>query len=179
MVRWPRRVGVRYVRPRPALVLVGTYVVVAFALGALHVPLRAWAAGSLGRAGMGTAILVNLAMPALVVTLAAIYPRWWVALLGTFAATLVLLLWMGLFVPSFHRGWIIDTVLSMHPVLVVACPAYHVLAGATVIVLRPFRRVGTAPDPTRCRECGYDLSGLTEPRCPECGAACTITGEVP
>jgi len=26
------------------------------------------------------------------------------------------------------------------------------------------------PTPARCRTCGYDLRGLSEPRCPECGS---------
>ena len=25
------------------------------------------------------------------------------------------------------------------------------------------------PNPTHCEKCGYDLQGLSEPRCPECG----------
>ena len=27
------------------------------------------------------------------------------------------------------------------------------------------------PTPTHCENCGYDLTGLPEPRCPECGQA--------
>jgi hypothetical protein len=28
---------------------------------------------------------------------------------------------------------------------------------------------GLEPEPPICDKCGYDLTGLTEPRCPECG----------
>jgi predicted RNA-binding Zn-ribbon protein involved in translation (DUF1610 family) len=29
------------------------------------------------------------------------------------------------------------------------------------------------PNPTHCQNCGYDLQGLPEPRCPECGQSFT------
>src|SRR5262245_24384496 len=38
---------------------------------------------------------------------------------------------------------------------------------AGLAALRVTRTV--SEDQTRCRQCGYILRGLTEPRCPECG----------
>jgi predicted Zn-ribbon and HTH transcriptional regulator len=31
-----------------------------------------------------------------------------------------------------------------------------------------------ADDPACCANCGYALTGLTEPRCPECGTAIEV-----
>lgn len=49
-----------------------------------------------------------------------------------------------------------------------------VLLGAPVpaaagLAIAHHRGAGTLPDPNRCRVCDYELRGLIEPRCPECG----------
>jgi len=36
------------------------------------------------------------------------------------------------------------------------------------------RIVAPPLDPRRCPRCGYDIRGLPEPRCPECGGAVTL-----
>ena len=33
--------------------------------------------------------------------------------------------------------------------------------------------------PGHCRRCGYNLTGLPEPRCPECGQPCEVKGDAP
>ncbi len=50
---------------------------------------------------------------------------------------------------------------------------FSVFVGTFVAVLLYARkRAKDAHDnETRCRECGYILRGITEPRCPECGKA--------
>jgi hypothetical protein len=44
-----------------------------------------------------------------------------------------------------------------------------VVAFGPVVVLMMARRLLVPPDKGRCEQCGYDLRGLPEPRCPECG----------
>lgn len=39
---------------------------------------------------------------------------------------------------------------------------------ATALIARGGKRLD---DETRCRNCGYILRGITEPRCPECGVS--------
>jgi hypothetical protein len=52
-------------------------------------------------------------------------------------------------------------VFALLPVLLIGVLAYG-LAG------RPFSRRYNDEE-TRCRKCGYNLRGISEPRCPECG----------
>lgn len=48
---------------------------------------------------------------------------------------------------------------------------WTLLGAALGAVYHPFRQTRLARrDPSRCRKCGYDLHGLPEPRCPECGS---------
>jgi hypothetical protein len=48
------------------------------------------------------------------------------------------------------------------PVLLIAFAVYGLLTWR-------FGPRGPIDDETRCRECGYILRGISEPRCPECG----------
>jgi len=60
----------------------------------------------------------------------------------------------------------------------VVIPIVLVAAGATVMILTEGISV-VAYGPGHCRECGYNLTGLTSPRCPECGAANEAQDNVP
>ncbi len=51
-------------------------------------------------------------------------------------------------------------------------------AGTTSLVLLWLGR-GRASPPGHCQRCGYDLTGLTEPRCPECGQPFEAKGDAP
>ena len=158
-----------YVRPRPTGLVLLVYVIAGAAIGLAVPALKATAANAFGRSGLGVAYVVNVAMPLLVVVLAAAYPRLWVALLGTLLATAAFLGTTGILAPG--RGWPLIVARRIQPVLLLACIAYHVLAVITVLAVNPQRRVGRPVDPLRCAKCGYPLTGLTEPRCPECFTA--------
>ena len=57
-----------------------------------------------------------------------------------------------------------------YPLVEITLNAYHalpmVIVAVVVFALLPRRRHDSE---TRCRNCGYILRGLVEPRCPECG----------
>ncbi len=168
-----------FVKSRPWWAVILVYAAAGSAIGLALPALKGMAASSMGRSGLAVAFAVNIAMPVVVVMLAAAYPRLWVALLGTLLATIAFVLTGNRALPSFQSGWLVRMIQAASPILVVACIAYHVLAGMTVGVVRTWRRVGTPPDPNACPTCGYSLVGLTEPRCPECFAPCTPRGNQP
>ncbi len=182
-----RRIPPGHWRPLLAAVAFG-----ALALG-LADPLLRGATLALGYPPpVGSAVSVAIVLPALLCWNAVAYPR-----LDFCLATLAL----GLFLFSESAGvahsiearsWS-SQVLSPPPPGVVI-PAYDLgrlreigglallsmpqtvglLLVATAIAHR-YRVVGE-PDPLTCAECGYSLIGLTEPRCPECGAPFALQG---
>lgn len=165
-----------YVRPRPWWVIALLYVLGAVAIGLAVPAMKAYAAARFGRAGVAVAFVVNIAMPLLIVVLSVAYPRLWVALVGTLAASLAFLLTVGL-TPRISSDWLNSLVAQMGPILTVAIIAYHGLAAVAVGVQRPFRRVGIRPPADACRSCGYRLTGLgAAGRCPECGQAFSAIG---
>jgi hypothetical protein len=103
------------------------------------------AGATLGREGLAVAFVVNLAMPLLIVTLSAACPKLWVAVPGTFLATLALLISGSHFSPRPDQHGLTAVVQQLHPILVVACVAYHVLAVVTVLMVRKL-----APSMKRC-----------------------------
>jgi len=69
------------------------------------------------------------------------------------------------------RSWALPAVArDASSVMLVAAPIYLLVAHLTLLTVRSRRTVGFDPR-TRCQGCGYLLTGLTEPRCPECGRA--------
>jgi len=163
-----------YVRPQLLRFALPAYLVGGLLIGAAVTPLKHLAATHFGRAGFAVAFVVNVAMPLLVIVLAGIYPRLHIALAGTLMATLAFLLAIGLKAPPLRGGWLRNLLGQMGPILVVASIAYHLLAAATVGVLRPVRRVGFPPKPDACSDCGYLLIGVAGLRCPECGLRHTV-----
>lgn len=160
----------RYVDPKTWPQALAAYLFGGALIGAALPYGQAWCAAHLGRGGIAVAIVVNLAMPALIVALAAWRPRVWVALLGAFLATAALLVTATRTIPVPTRAFIESSVRGMGPVLVVAIVAYHVLAVITVFAVSPWRRVGVAPPDDGCKTCGYSQKGLMGERCPECGS---------
>ena len=170
-------IDMTYVKPERLPYVLPAYLLGGLLIGASIPPMQRFAAAHFGRAGYAVAFVVNIAMPVLVVSLAAIYPRLNVVLAGTLTATLAFLATIGLNAPPLTAGWLRNLLGQMGPILVVACIAYHVLAAGTVAVLRPFRRVGRPPDPAACIHCGYLLIGLPADRCPECGRRQIVSTE--
>lgn len=62
-------------------------------------------------------------------------------------------------------GWFLSAVL---PIAVV------VLASVPIWIQSPFKRKPLPPMSVPCPQCGYDLRGLSEARCPECGTRFTL-----
>jgi len=120
------------------------YVLGGAALGFAAPGLKAAAGSAWGRPGLAVVLVVNIAMPLLVVALSAAYPKLGVALLGTFLATLAFLTAGGPHSLPLGRDWLLAAAQQIRPLLVVACLAYHLLAAATVLLIRPWRRVDTA-----------------------------------
>lgn len=163
--------GRRFVRPWPWWAVCLVYVLGGLLIGGSVPWLQDFAGAHLGRRGFAVAFVINVAMPLLVVALSAVYPVLLVALTGTFLASLTFVFLTGQPLPWPEQGWLIHFIRAMHPILFVACVAYHVLSAATVLFVRRWRVVGRPADPTVCAGCGYRLTGLTADRCPECGVA--------
>ncbi len=65
-----------------------------------------------------------------------------------------------------HCGW--D---GKFPIVVALSVTFYASIG--FLVARRGSPKGTRNDGPRCGACGYNLTGLTEPRCPECGTGYT------
>lgn len=130
--------------------------------------MKAYAASQLGRAGLAVFAVINVILPSVIVGLAALYPRFSVAVVGTFLATLAFMLAAGMGPTMITSPYVRSLLQSIGPVGTVAFVIYHILAAGTVVVVRFWRQVGAPPDPRACTYCGYFLVGLKEPRCPEC-----------
>ena len=79
------------------------------------------------------------------------------------------------------RGWpAVLSVLVLPPdttrwFYVPLVPLFAVLCSATITLAIVEHRL--RPGPRECRECGYDLTGNTTGRCPECGRVVATAGE--
>ena len=161
----------RYIRPELWPVALAAYPaagVLANIGWAQQMAAKAWGPA---RAGLGTAAVLNLILPAAAVVLAVAYPRLRTALPGALLLTLGMV--AGAMLRAQPRFWLwtpgILPALT-HPVQVPATIAYAVLGGAAAMAVRPWRRVGLPDEAQRCG-CGYLMTGLESGRCPECGAA--------
>jgi hypothetical protein len=146
------------------------YLLVGVLLGLSDAPLRGLLQRWIGTPKPGTALIINIFMPLATIILAAIYPRMRVVLLG--APLLSLGFEMGARARAANvlsPRWRADLFVQVHPILVVATLGYLLLGVLSVATVRNWRRVGKPDDPSRCRQCGYSLIGLSAPRCPECG----------
>jgi hypothetical protein len=123
---------------------------------------------------LGTVLAVNVLLPGVVIAAVVLHPRFrWVpvtaalALLGFTCTRALQHDWRAwTWSPGFFLG-------IMHPIAVAACAAGGVIGGAAAAAMHPWRRVGVPSEPARCRRCGYLLTGLAGPACPECGVEIT------
>ena len=117
----------------------------------------------------GTWVSVAVFLTALCVLLAWWYPHrrvgTAVAIFATIAYSLSAATMHGLVV---GRWTVRALLLDLTSVMWVAVLGYVVVVRLTILFVKPVRRVGVAPG-LRCHQCGYLLTGLLEPRCPECG----------
>jgi hypothetical protein len=92
-----------------------------------------------------------------------------------FVISLFFLSWLGLYLlPDFFD--------SGAPVLYSTIAAIALWGGAALLAAMEYRlcsRLLRRNDGSRCRRCGYSLTGLTEPRCPECGQPFEPKGDAP
>lgn len=156
-----------YVSPKWIRLILPLYFLGGMTIGFLLPAMKAAANQALGRSGLAVFFVINIAMPVLVVALAALYPRLIVTIVGGLIATIAFLSATGLR-PSFGVYWLAAFVGQMDPIVRVAAVGYLLLGAITVFLLRPYRRVGFAPDPGACH-CGYSMIGSQSDRCPECG----------
>ncbi|MBI4719143.1 MAG: hypothetical protein HY763_15185 [Planctomycetes bacterium] len=80
-----------------------------------------------------------------------------------------------LLVAPFPLGWTMVSGGAIAPVPAVL--TVLALYPAIAFFRGPWRRAGRRLR-GECTRCGYNLTGLTEPRCPECSTACTLPGGV-
>lgn len=157
-----------YVRDNQWRVALPAYIVSGAAVGLLLPAMKTYAASHMGRSGYAVFFVINIALPSIIVGLAAFHPRLKVALGGTFLASVAFFLAVGLGPAMITPPLFKPLLNSLGPIATVAFVIYHLFAAGTVVVVRIWRRVGSPPDPMACTNCGYRLIGLTEPRCPEC-----------
>lgn len=121
--------------------------------------------------GIGTALIINILVPLVVVAVTVWYPRKRTAAPGAILAYAGVLLGMRLLAE--WRFWIWPAsfvTTSISPIAVVGSLVCALIACAVVAMIAPWRRVGLpeTDDGPRCA-CGYPLRGLSG-SCPECGA---------
>ncbi len=61
----------------------------------------------------------------------------------------------------------------------IVIPLYSVFLAVAVPTLLVWRFWPKPVKPGHCLNCDYNLTGLTEPRCPECGQPFEVKGDVP
>ena len=101
--------------------------------------LKAVATSHGGRAGLGVALAINVGLPLLVIALSAVCTRLWTALLGTLLL-ITGFLWATGELAALHADGLWLWAQELHPIFVVACTTYFVLAAGTVLALRLYRR---------------------------------------
>lgn len=150
---------IKYVPPRFQWPMVTTYALVGLVIGLLDSLLRFATVNLFGSPSAAVWVELALILPISLALLAAYYPHVGVSVGGT------IILWHVFLVTACAGGakfywdvrWLFGWAL------------YAPLAAGVAALTRRTRRVGQPP-PDECHNCGYSLKGLTEPRCPECGA---------
>lgn len=75
-------------------------------------------------------------------------------------------------------NWIQDAVAVVLPEAVPDRASWKIAGAVRVVLIATpglivaalIAATGRKPEPNRCRSCGYDLTGNTSGRCPECGS---------
>lgn len=161
--------GVRYVPPSRWPLAVAGYTLAGLAPAVLDTPVRSVLVHFQLPPVGATIILVNFMIPLLFVTTAVVYPRPLFAILGVPLA-LVAYTTERLFElnPAFWQWSAGMFVSRLHPIVTVGTIFSGAIALSTCLASMPRRKVGVAPPPNSCHNCGYDL-GYEIFQCPECG----------
>ncbi|MBI3832826.1 MAG: hypothetical protein HY287_00690 [Planctomycetes bacterium] len=131
-------------RPIPAWLVLSLYAVSGLGIAVLVPAFKALGSSCFGRSGYGVAIVVNVVLPLFFVVAAAWYPKWSVALPGTFLTILVFMLATGMLPTSLSGDWI-GSFRGMEPVFVIACIAYFIISFITVAIVRTMQHIGATP----------------------------------
>jgi hypothetical protein len=115
-------------------------------------------------------VAINVLLPLAAAVLALAFPRFRTALVGAVLLNAAFVLTRLLFIDPRFWGWTPGSVLNrISPFHVAATIGCMAVGGFVVAVVRPWRRVGLADEHLRCA-CGYLLTGIESPTCPECNA---------
>lgn len=159
----------RYVKPRPAWLILTAYIAGGMVIGLAKPAWMALASQWFGRAGLANAALVNVAMPLYIACLAWLYPSRRVAAAGAALAACTFVLCMGLMIPASVTRFLPSVLGQLGPIGTIACVCYLMIAWSAASAARIWRRVGLPPNPQACKKCGYLLTGNVSGVCPECG----------
>jgi len=103
--------------------------------------------------------------------LKAIFLKWYWRALAAVIVAVVPIVFSGDLVEEFFETarFLLGDVSAQRVTLAMLGVAASVAAVGMYVVLTHFYANGHIDNEIHCRECGYILRGISEPRCPECG----------
>ncbi len=132
-----------------------------------------WLTALVVRAGrrptMDIFIAINVLLPLAAAALALLFPRFRTAIAGPILLVAAFVLTRLMFLnPRFwtwNPGFVLNRISPFHIAAAIGCIAVGCLV---VAAARHWRRVGLPDAHLRCKSCGYMLTGVPGPSCPEC-----------